>query len=58
MRAFIDKMEEEIKQPTVDEVIEKLERDGGFLKGKGDGRVHWKPDDGFDIVERRLENGE
>jgi len=36
-------MNQEIKQPTLKELIDKMKAEGGYLKGKGDGRVHWKP---------------
>ena len=39
------KTKEEIKQPTLNDLIKKMKKEGGYLKGKGDGRVHWKPED-------------
>ena len=48
-----------MKQPTLNEALEVLNKHGGFFKGKGDGSVKRETDDNFsDIIERRLENGE
>ena len=41
------KMEEanNIKQPTLSDAIERIKRDGGYLKGKGNGQIVYCSDD-------------
>ena len=50
-------MVDQIPMPTLNDAIERMEKDGGHLKGKGNGGVYWESDDIYTDV-RRLENGE